>query len=66
MRRIPSQIRLEIFNLFLQSYSLHDISRMVKVSVGTVKNVVDSFIENELDYMEIRKIFENIKKWYRT
>src|SRR5215211_3297003 len=62
MRRIPPQIRIQIFEFFLQSYSLHDISRMVKVSVGTVKNVVDSFIENDLDYMAIRKRFENIKK----
>ncbi len=62
MNRIPPQIRLEIFELFLQSFSLHDIACMIKVSVGTVKNVIDEFIETELDYKEIRKIFENIRK----
>jgi hypothetical protein len=62
MLRIPIQIRVEIFELYLQSYSLHEISRIVKVSVGTVKNVVDSFIKKELDYMKIRKIFENVEK----
>ena len=35
---------------------------MVKGSVGTVKNVIDEFIETDLDYKEIRKIFENIQK----
>ncbi len=62
MLPIPSIIRIEIFELYLQSYSLHEISRIVKVSVGTVKNVVDSSIEKELDYMKIRKIFENVEK----
>ena len=62
MLPIPFQIRIEIFELYLQSYSLHEISRIVKVSVGTVKNVVDSFIKKELDYMKIRKIFENVEK----
>ena len=62
MLPIPSKIRIEIFELYLQSYSLHEISRIVKVSVGTVKNVVDSSIEKELDYMKIRKIFENVEK----
>lgn len=62
MKRIPPQIRLEIFELFLQSFSFHDISCMVKVSVGTVKNVIDEFIETNLDYIEIRKIFETIRK----
>jgi hypothetical protein len=30
--------------------------------VGTVKNVVDFFIKKELDYLKIRKIFENVEK----
>lgn len=62
MLPVPIQIRVEIFELYLQSYSLHEISRILKVSVSTVKNVVDSFIEKELDYMKIRKIFENVEK----
>ena len=62
MLPIPLQIRIEIFELYLQSYSLHDISSLVKVSVSTVKNVVDYFISKELDYMKIRKIFENVEK----
>ena len=62
MLPIPLQIRIEIFELYLQSYSLHDISSLVKVSVVTVKNVVDYFISKELDYMKIRKIFENVEK----
>ena len=62
MLPIQIQIRVEIFELYFQSYSLHEISRILKVSVSTVKNVVDSFIEKELDYMKIRKIFENVEK----
>ena len=62
MLPIPFQIRVEIFELYLQSYSLHEISRIVKVSVGTVKNVVNYFRTKELDYMKIRKIFENVEK----
>jgi hypothetical protein len=59
---IPFQIRVEIFELYLQSYSLHEISRIVQVSVDTVKNVVDFFINKELNYIKIRKIFENVEK----
>ena len=62
MLPILSKIRIEIFELYLQSYSLHDISRFVRVSVSTVKNVVDSLIDKELDHLKIRKIFENVEK----
>ena len=41
MLPIPLQIPIEIFELYLESYSLHDISRIVKVSVSSVKKVED-------------------------
>jgi hypothetical protein len=62
VRSIPLSVKSEIVRKYLEGYSTPEISKLVKVSVGTVSAITNDVSNKDAYYMVIRevtKIFKN-------
>ena len=62
MRRIPSDIKIEIIRKSLEGYSIPEISKLYNVSVGSVFGIITEETKKENFFPAFREIAKIIKK----